>query len=127
VASAEKLEALLTYDAVLSTYNRAEFLEFLFSKATAYVASSTAAIVNGEKGSGKGAGEEESRVVGYIVVGNDNRVLGLYAESQVVAEALMDNHLKKSGAKKVGWLCRGGFSELTLNGMPPGGLLHDEE
>jgi len=66
------------------------------------VASSTAASVNGDKGAGKGACEEESHVAGYIVVGNDNRVLGLYAESQAVAEALMDNHLKKSGAKKVG-------------------------
>ena len=82
-------DALFDYDFTLSKHNRAEFLEFLFSHTTVYIA--------------RGVNEENNEViVGYIVASKtDNRVLALYAENQSVADTLLSHHLQKSNAKKV--------------------------
>ncbi|KAE9554805.1 hypothetical protein FO519_002002 [Halicephalobus sp. NKZ332] len=81
-------ESVLDYDATLSSHNRAEFLEFLFSQSTVYVA--------------RRHNEENVEVVaGYIVASKtDNRVLALYAEDQSIADTLLIHHLTQSKARK---------------------------
>uniref|UniRef100_A0AC34PWM3 YitH acetyltransferase (GNAT) domain-containing protein n=1 Tax=Panagrolaimus sp. JU765 TaxID=591449 RepID=A0AC34PWM3_9BILA len=75
-------DAILDYDCTLSTHNRAEFLEFLFSQTIVYIA-------------------RRENVVGYLVASKaDNRVLALYADDQNVADTLLLHHLKQSKAKK---------------------------
>lgn len=94
-------DAVFEYDGTLSNHNRTEFLEFLFSQTTVYVARR----VNEEN---------DEVVVGYIVASKtDNRVLALYADDQSVADTLLSHHLQKSNAKKV--RCDLGLEKLIFN------------
>uniref|UniRef100_A0A7E4URX7 N-acetyltransferase domain-containing protein n=1 Tax=Panagrellus redivivus TaxID=6233 RepID=A0A7E4URX7_PANRE len=87
-ASSKDQDDVLDFDSTLSNHNRADFLAFLFSQCTVYVARRT---------------NEENAVVvvGYIVASKtDYRILSLYAEDQGIADGLLVHHLTQSRAKK---------------------------
>lgn len=97
MTSKKGYDDLLKYDGGLSSYNRSEFLEFLYTKSRVYVA-------RGKKTSIEDSNEaNEVGVLGYIAVDQQmgQRILCLYAEKQSVAEALVAHHLKHSGIEMV--------------------------
>lgn len=93
VTSSKGRQALLDFDGTLSSHNRTEFLQFLYASSKVYAARK---------------GGNDATLVGYIAISKtDHRVLCLYAESESVAEALLEHHLRQSKAKNVS-----GFSKL---------------
>uniref|UniRef100_A0A9J2P3M2 YitH acetyltransferase (GNAT) domain-containing protein n=1 Tax=Ascaris lumbricoides TaxID=6252 RepID=A0A9J2P3M2_ASCLU len=82
-------EKLLEYDHLVTALNRANFLQYLFINSTVFVAKR----------------EDDDAIVGYMVVKQD-RILALYADSEVVAHTLVDNWLRASRLTKVSFCCR---------------------
>ncbi|KAH7704225.1 Protein C01B10.11 [Aphelenchoides avenae] len=100
VTTAKGRQALVDFDGTLSSHNRIEFLQFLYANSKVYAARK---------------GGNDATLVGYVTISKtDNRVLGLYAESECVAEALLEHHLRRSNAKNaVLCTCRDQWTKLS--------------
>uniref|UniRef100_A0A914ZQQ7 Acetyltransf_18 domain-containing protein n=1 Tax=Parascaris univalens TaxID=6257 RepID=A0A914ZQQ7_PARUN len=82
-------EKVLEYDHLVTALNRASFLQYLFINSTVFVTKR----------------EDSDAIVGYMVVKQD-RILALYADSEVAAHTLVDNWLRGSRLTKVSFCCR---------------------